>query len=90
MLLYEDDCMSLTRVMAVACFFLFAAVSIYLVVRGASWSNYETFATLTGGGGAVTQLGNKLINSRLNSIPGSFESKTANGETKNVYGPSSK
>ena len=90
MLLYEDECMSLTRVLAVACFMLFSVVSIYLVVSGVSWGNYETFATLTGGGGAVTQIANKMINSKMNSLPGSFQSTTANGEVKNAFGSQEK
>ena len=32
-----------------------------------SWGNYETFATMTGGGSAATQIANKLINSKYNT-----------------------
>ena len=37
--------------------------------------NYDTFAFLTGGGGATTQVVNKLINSKYNSVPGSYQQR---------------
>ena len=35
-----------------------------------TWGNYETFATMTGGGSAATQIANKLINSKYNTASG--------------------
>lgn len=72
MLLCENGALSLTRVLAVAGWLAFLGVSFYLVWRGASWENYETFASLTAGGGAATQIANKFINSKYNSMPGSY------------------
>ena len=69
-LLYENGRLSLTRVLAASGFLAFLAGSAYLMWRGLTWGNYETFATVTGGGGAATQIANKLINSRYNSPPG--------------------
>lgn len=42
---------------------------------GKRWDHYETFASLTGGGGAVTQIANKINNSMYNSEPGRFPDK---------------
>lgn len=73
MLLYENDTLSLTRVLAVIGWLAFLLVSFYLVWHGTGWQNYETFASLTGGGGAATQIANKFINSKYNSAPGSYK-----------------
>lgn len=72
MLLYENDTLSLTRVLAVIGWLAFLLVSCYLVWKGIGWQNYETFASLTGGGGAATQIANKFINSKYNSAPGTY------------------
>lgn len=40
-----------------------------------TWGNYETFATITGGGGAATQVANKLINSKFNTPLGTYNKK---------------
>lgn len=69
-LLYETGQLSLTRFLTVASFALFAAGSGYLLLSAQTWQHYETFASLTGGGGLATQLGNKLVNSKYNSMPG--------------------
>lgn len=61
---------SLTRILAVVGFLSFLIGSIYLIYKGQTWGNYETFATMTGGGGAVTQIANKLINSKYNTAQG--------------------
>lgn len=58
---------SLTRILAVVGFLSFLIGSIYLIYKGQTWGNYETFATWTGGGGAATQVANKFINSRYNT-----------------------
>jgi hypothetical protein len=69
-LLYENDQLSLTRVLAISGWLAFLLVSFYLVWKEVGWQNYETFASLTGGGGAATQIANKLINSKYNSPAG--------------------
>ena len=75
MLLYENDELSLTRVITVIAWAAFLAVSFYLVYTAQSWGNYDTFAFLTGGGGATTQVVNKFINSKYNSIPGGYQQR---------------
>jgi len=69
-LLYENGNLSLTRSLAAAGFLAFLAGSFYLMWRGTSWGNYETFANLTGGGGLATQVANKFLNSKYNSPTG--------------------
>lgn len=72
MALYENDSLSLTRLLAVGGWFLFAGVSVYMVVNNIEWNDYATFAMFSGGGGAATQVANKLMNSKYNSAPGSY------------------
>lgn len=74
-LLYENGQLSLTRVLAVSSFLLFAAGTGYLMLTGQSWQHYETFAGLTAGGGLLTQVANKAVNSKLNSDIGQFPNK---------------
>ena len=69
-ILKEQDEYSLTRLLAVISFAAFLIGSFYLLVTHTTWGNYETFATFTGGGGAVTQIANKLINGKYNTNPG--------------------
>lgn len=83
MLLYENNELSLTRCITVIAWAAFLAVSFYLVYTAQSWGNYDTFAFLTGGGGATTQVVNKLINSKYNSIPGGYQQR---GVTHNDNG----
>lgn len=47
-------------------------VSVYLVLEHQYWQNYDTFASITGGGGGAIQVANKLINSKYNSRPGGY------------------
>lgn len=75
MLLYENNELSLTRCITVIAWAAFLAVSFYLVYTAQAWGNYDTFAFLTGGGGATTQIVNKLINSKYNSIPGGYQQR---------------
>lgn len=75
MLLYENNELSLTRCITVIAWAAFLAVSFYLVYTAQSWGNYDTFAFLTGGGGATTQVVNKLINSKYNSVPGGYQQR---------------
>ena len=83
MLLYENNELSLTRCITVIAWAAFLAVSFYLVYTAQAWGNYDTFAFLTGGGGATTQVVNKLINSKYNSIPGGYQQR---GVTHNDNG----
>ena len=77
-LLYENGQLSLTRVLAVASFLLFAAGTLYLMLRGQQWAHYETFASVTAGGGLATQVANKVVNSKYNSEPGQYPPKEGN------------
>lgn len=74
-LLYENETPSLTRCISIIAFIAFLAGSAYLMLLGKRWDHYETFATLTGGGGAVTQIANKFMNSAYNSPTGKFPDK---------------
>lgn len=69
-ILKEDGRYSFTRVLALVGYIIFAGGSLYLLYKGTTWGNYETFATMTGGGGAVTQIANKFINSKYNTVIG--------------------
>lgn len=75
MLLYENGELSLTRVITVIAWAAFLGVSFYLVWTAQAWANYDTFAFMTGGGGATTQVVNKFINSKYNSAPGSYQQR---------------
>ena len=74
-ILKEGGQYSLTRILATIGFIAFLVGSFYLIYSGKTWGNYETFATLTGGGGAATQIANKLINSKFNTKPGEVGKK---------------
>lgn len=76
-MLKEGNEYSLTRLMAVISFAAFLIGSLYLLIKGTTWGNYETFATFTGGGGAVTQIANKFINGKYNT-PANVAGKPAN------------
>ncbi len=69
-LLIENDKWSLTRFIAVTAWLAFLGVSFYLVVSGREWSQYETFATFTAGGGALVRVSDKYINKKFNSEKG--------------------
>lgn len=74
-ILKEGGVYSLTRILSVIGFVAFLVGSCYLIYKGQTWGNYETFATMTGGGSAATQIANKLINSKYNSAPGDVGKK---------------
>lgn len=74
-MMYEDDMLSLTRVLSVSGYAAFLIGSIYLMVNNITWDGYSTFAGYTGGGGAALQFGNKLVNSKYNSAIGSYSPK---------------
>lgn len=75
MLFYENGELSYTRLISAIFVIAFLGVSIYLVLTHTYWQNYDTFASLTGGGGGAAQLVNKFINSKYNSMPGGYDSK---------------
>ena len=77
-LFYENDSLSLTRVIAFGSFASFTVGSFYMLANGISWPEYGIFATYTGGGGIAMQFGNKFINSKYNSLPGSYEDANHN------------
>lgn len=74
-LTYEGGLPSLTRVISIVAFIAFLVASAYLIIAGKRWDHYETFAALTGGGGAATQIANKVINSLYNSPAEQFPKK---------------
>ena len=69
-ILKESGVYSFTRVLAAISFAAFIVVSFYLAYTGKAFQYYDTFASLTGGGGAATQIANKLINSKFNTSQG--------------------
>lgn len=75
-LFYENDAPSLTRLISAIAFFAFLIGSGYLMIKGQRWDHYETFAMLTGGGGAATQIANKVLNSVYNSPTDQFPDKS--------------
>lgn len=75
MLFYENGELSYTRLISVIFVLAFLEVSFYLVLTHQYWQNYDTFASLTGGGGGATQLVNKFINSKYNSVQGGYDSR---------------
>ena len=79
-MMFENDTLSLTRVMSVTGYIAFIVGSIYLMINNISWDGYTTFAGYTGGGGAALQFGNKFINSKYNSAPGSYSSNNSSSE----------
>lgn len=82
-LLYENGEASLTRFLVFLSFLLFSFGSIYLMVKGQTWGHYSEFATLTGGGGILGQLGNKLINSTTCSDKNQPYIKNPFGQSQN-------
>ena len=68
--LEEQNTLSLTRVIAITGWIAFLVGSFYLLFTGKSWDHYEIFSIMTAGGGAATQISNKLINSKYNSVDG--------------------
>lgn len=79
-MLKEGGVYSLTRILACVGFAAFLIGSCYLIYKGQTWGNYETFATMTGGGSAATQIANKLINSKFNSGQGEVGKKIGKGD----------
>ena len=76
---YENDSLSLTRVIAFGGFASFTIGSLYLIITNTTWPDYAVFASYTGGIGAGLQLGNKFINSKYNTLPGSYADANEDG-----------
>ncbi len=76
MMLYENNKLSLTNFIIFVSFASFILVSLYLLVMQIRFEYYSEFSTMTAGGGMVTKLGNKFINSNFNS---------PRGEAPNLY-----
>ena len=75
MLMYENGELSLTRTISVLFVFLFIGVTIYLVFFDFRWDHYETLATMAAGGGPMTQVANKFINSKYHSEIGTYQER---------------
>ena len=75
MLMYENGELSLTRAISVLFVLLFVGVTIYLVFFDFRWDHYETLATMAAGGGPMTQVANKFINSKYNTDIGTYEER---------------
>ena len=75
MLFYENGELSYTRLISAIFVLAFLGVSFYLVLDHQYWQNYDTFASLTGRDGRATQLLNKFINSKYNSVQGGYDSR---------------
>jgi len=75
MLMYENGELSLTRTISILFVLLFIGVTIYLVFFDFRWDHYETLATMAAGGGPMTQVANKFINSKYNSDIGTYEGR---------------
>lgn len=75
MLMFENGGLSLTRTISMLFVTLFIGVTIYLVFFDARWDHYETLATMAAGGGPMTQVANKFINSKYNSGIGTYEER---------------
>lgn len=71
-LFFEDNMLSLTRVMAFFSYLVFVIGSFYLLYNNIDWGGYAVFATYTGAVGAAIQTTNKFINSKYNSPSGSY------------------
>nr|DAP50677.1 MAG TPA: hypothetical protein [Caudoviricetes sp.] len=74
-MMFENGGLSLTRVISLLFVLLFIGVTIYLVFFDFRWDHYETLATMAAGGGPMTQVANKFINSKYNSGIGTYEER---------------
>ncbi len=77
-ILYENNILSFTRLLSLIGFAVFLIVSMYLAYKDTL--DYTTFAAICGGGGIANQTINKFINSKYNSVAGSY----AEGGNKNA------
>lgn len=65
----DENAYSVGRIIAVAAFFLFAGISLYLAVLNRTWGGYDTFS-LSCVVYMLTQLGNKIVELRGVKIGG--------------------
>ncbi|MEN6413094.1 MAG: hypothetical protein ABFC84_10125 [Veillonellales bacterium] len=85
-LLYEQNEPSLTRVIIAAAFLGFmigTAADIILQIYGIHWTDYGTFAMITGGGALTGKVGDKLVNTFTAQKYGSPEGQMAPSVRKN-------
>lgn len=73
---YENGIPSLTRFFSIISFIAFLAASFYLMWNNQQWGHYDTFAFITGGGGATTQIFNKYFNSKYSAKGIDFAGKS--------------
>ena len=71
-ILTENGEYSLTRIASVVLMLAFLIASFYLIIKGQTWGNYDSFATICGGGGIAGQTVNKFINSKYNTLQGAL------------------
>jgi hypothetical protein len=69
-ILSENGTYSLTRIASAVLLLAFLIGSFWLIFHGQTWGNYDSFATICGGGGATSQVVNKFINSKYNTPQG--------------------
>lgn len=69
-ILKEGGIYSLTRILSLISYVFFVIITLYLVIKGQAWGNYDVFAAITAGGGLITQIGNKYCNSKYNTDQG--------------------
>lgn len=92
-ILYEQGEPSLTRLIAVLAYLSFLAASFFMIFTGQTWSGYDTFASVTAGGGSIMQILNKFINSKYNSpleehphIRGGIKNETSQPASNQIDG----
>lgn len=72
-LFYEEETLSLTRVIGCGGYILFGIVSIYLIYTESHWGSYEIFSSWSAGTASALLFGNKFVDSKYNSKPGGFD-----------------
>jgi hypothetical protein len=78
-LLYENGTPSRTGLFSIIAFLAFLLGSAYLMLCHQQWAHYDTFATLTGGGGLGGLVSNKFINNKYGAPSGQPYVKNQNG-----------
>lgn len=71
-ILTENGTYSLTRIASAVLLLAFLIGSFYLILKNQTWGNYDSFATICGGGGVTGQVVNKFINSKYNTPQGNI------------------
>lgn len=78
-LLYENGAPSRTGLFSIMAFLAFLLGSAYLLLLHQQWAHYDTFATLTGGGGLGGLVSNKFINNKYGAPSGQPYIKNPSG-----------